>query len=279
MYPVLGDTGIDMYGFLGDFGIYFFYVFNLLHICKKKNMLSNFSAIISEKLSQTKRFRFLGNPYIWAFLEIVLISYLQFGFLLGNLHNGLGNLVNTGSNYFGTAFFKPIILYVFFFLIAVNPLKQMDLITPAYPMALVFVKLACFCHGCCSGFECEWGLYNITKDVYDFPVQLVEAGFALIIFIFLMWYRKRAKEGTLFPIYLIIYSATRFISEFTRVEPNVLGPFKTYHFLCIAGIIIGIGELYVVRRYSEKIVQLYDRNPFVLKKETKKKTNKKKKKK
>ena len=32
MYPVLGDTGIDMYGFLGDFGIYFFYVFNFFQI-------------------------------------------------------------------------------------------------------------------------------------------------------------------------------------------------------------------------------------------------------
>lgn len=278
MYPYLGDTGIDMYILLGDIGIYFFYVYNLLNIRKKKALLSNFSLIVSDKLSQTKRFKFLGNHYIWALLEIALISYVQFGFILGFLNKGFGNLVNTGANYFGTAFFKPIILYVLFFLIAVNPLKQMDLITPAYPMALVFIKLACFCYGCCSGFKCSWGLYNINKEVYDFPVQLVEAGLALLIFIFLMWYKKRAKEGTLFPIFLILFSATRFFSEFTRVERNILGPFKTYHFLCLAGVIIGIGELYVVLRYSEKIKQLYDRNPFVFKQEKKKNQHKKKKK-
>ena len=278
MYPVLGDTGIEMYGLLGDVGIYFFYVFNLFFIRKKKDLLSNVSLFISGKFAQTKRFRFLANPYIYAFLEIVLISYLQFGFLLGDLHNGLGGLVKTGSNYFGTALFKPIILFVIFYLLAINPFRQMDLITPAYPIALVFVKLACFCHGCCSGFRCEWGFYNVTKDVYDFPVQLVEAGLALIIFIFLMWYKKRAKEGTLFPIYLIIYSATRFFSEFTRVETNVLGPFKIYHFLCIAGVIVGVAELIIVLKYSEQIKKLYERNIFVLIKESIDKKNKKNKK-
>lgn len=278
MYPFLGNTGIDLYILLGDVGIYFFYIYNLFNIRKKKNLLSNFSSIISDKLSQKKRFRFLANPYLWALLETALISYVQFGFLLSILHNDFGSLVKTGSNYFGTAFFKPIILYVLFYLIAVNPLKQMDLITPAYPMALVFIKLACFCYGCCSGFECTWGLYNINKDEYQFPVQLVEAGLALLIFIFLMWYKKRAKEGTLFPIYLILFSATRFFSEFTRGESNILGPFKIYHFLCIAGVIIGIGELFIVLKYSEKIKQLYDRNPFAWIDKNKKKKHKKKRK-
>ena len=112
----------------------------------------------------------------------------------------------------------------------------------------------------------------------EFPSQLLEAALALIIFIFLMWYRKKAKEGTLFPVYVILYSATRFFSEFTRCDPDVFGILKTYHILCIIGVVIGIIELLVVLKFSDRIRPLFN---FYLsdnkkdKKKTKKKTIKK----
>lgn len=262
MYPELGNTGIEMYGLFNTIAMAFFYIYNFTNFRKKRSLPSNFSLFAADQILRKNKFIFLAEPFIWTCLEIVIISYIQFEFLLGSFHGVVANIFNTGSNYFGTLFLKPLVLYLFFYLIAVNPLKQMDLITPAYPLALIFAKLACLFHGCCSGFECSWGYYNQRDEIFEFPTQLVEAALALLLFIFLLWYKKRAKEGTLFPIYLILFSATRFFSEFTRSEENILGPFKTYHFLCIAGVIIGIIELLIVLRYSEKIKQLYNRNPF-----------------
>ena len=126
----------------------------------------------------------------------------------------------------------------------------MDLITPAYSLRLIVVKLACFCQGCCSGMECSWGVYYPSDDAVLFPSQLLEAFVSLIIFVFLMVYRKKAKEGTLFPIYLIIYSATRFFTEFTRIEDEVFGILKTYHILCLVGIFVGIIWHVIVKKYS-----------------------------
>ncbi len=262
MYPFLGTTGIAMYGFFNTIATYLFFVYNLANFRKKKDLRSNLSISVSNLLSRNKTTAIFANPTIWTCLEILLISYIQFSLLGGFFHEGMANLFKTGSNYFGTLFAKPILLYLFFFIIAVNPLKQMDLITPAYPLALVFVKLACFCHGCCAGFECSWGLYSINHEKYEFPSQLLEAGLALVIFLFLLWYKRRAKEGTLFPIYLIVYSATRFFSEFTRREADILGPLKRYHLLCIAGVVIGIIYFFIVQRYSEKIKELYTYNPI-----------------
>lgn len=91
----------------------------------------------------------------------------------------------------------------------------MDIITPAYPLAMNFVKLGCLCFGCCGGFECSWGIYFPSKDITCFPTQFLEIAQALIIFIFIMKYKSKAKEGTLCPLYLTIYSATRFFIEFT----------------------------------------------------------------
>ena len=262
MYPTLGNTGIGMYDLFNTIAIYLFYIYNFSNFKNKRSLLSNSSLAITESFSKRNKHSFLSNTGLWACIEIAVISFAQFELLLGELHSLVANTFNTGSNYFGTLFFKPIILYLLFYIIAINPLKQMDLITPAFPLALVAVKLACFFHGCCAGFECSWGYYDQSDCKNLFPSQLVEAGLALLLFIFLLWYRKKAKEGTLFPIYLILYSATRFFSEFTRIEKNILGPFKTYLFLCLAGIIIGVAELFIVLRYSEKIKTIYNRNPF-----------------
>lgn len=262
MYPVLGNTGIEMYGLFNTIAVYLIYVYNFSCFKSKKNLISNSSLVITNRILKKNKFPFLANTGLWILIEIAIISHIQLDFLGGVLHTMVGSIFKTGANYYGTLIFKPIILYLFFYVIAINPLKQMDLITPAYPLALVSTKLACFFHGCCSGFECSWGYYDQTECKNLFPSQLVEAGLALLLFIFLLWYRKKAKEGTLFPIYLILYSATRFFSEFTRIEKNILGPFKTYHFLCLAGIILGVVELLVVLRYSEKIKAIYNRNPF-----------------
>lgn len=262
MYPVLGNTGIEMYGLLNTVAAWLVYIYNLTNFKNKNSELSNFSSVIIKRASRNNKFVFFAKPGLWLFVEIMIVSFVQLTLLGGPLHIKFGLLFQTPPNYFGTLFVKPIILYILFYIIAINPLKKMDLITPAYPLALVSTKLACFCYGCCKGFECTWGLYNNDTQAYEFPTQLVEAGLALCLFIFLLWYKKRAKEGTMFPVYLILYSATRFFSEFTRGDSNRFGPLKTYHLLCIAGVIIGIIELLIVLKYAEKIKALYDRNPF-----------------
>lgn len=269
MYRVLGSTDILMYDLLGIFGFFAVLVYNFSMFRYKRNLLSNSSLTIIKIASKKNKNNLFSKANFWTVIEIFLISCVQHLPIIF-LNSKFGSLMETGTNYFGLLFFIPLFLLLLYYAISINPFKQTDLIAPAYPLALIFIKLACFCNGCCQGFECEWGLtnyYNMSDPKKEFPAQLLEAGLAFAIFIFLLLYRKKAKEGTLFPIYVIVYSGTRFFSEFTRNDPNVLGILKTYHIFCIIGVIVGIVELILVLKFSEKITPIFDRPVFTWRKE------------
>lgn len=261
MYDKLGSTDILMYDLMVTCGFLSVLVYNFIMFRYKKKLLSNRSLFFIKISSKQNKNSLISKPGFWTVIEILLISIVQH-LPISLLNSKFGLLMKTGSNYFGLLFFIPLFLFILFYIIAINPFKQTDLIAPACPLALIFIKLACFCNGCCQGFECEWGLTNYyysSGPKKEFPTQLLEAGLALAIFIFLYLYRKKAKEGTLFPIYVILYSGTRFFSEFTRNDPNVFGIFKIYHILCIIGVIVGVVELMIVLKYSERIIPYFDR--------------------
>lgn len=233
--------------------------YNLCQYKAKKPLLSTVSyAILAKQLKDDthNRERLIC---ILTIAEIVLISLFQHG-LVSVLNTLTGNLLNTGTNYFGMVFFMPIMLFLYCWLLGINPFKQLDLITPAYPLALFFMKIGCFCVGCCRGMFFRSGLYNYKYHEVEFPVQLVEASLALLIFLFLHFYRKKAKEGTLMPTYIVLYCATRFFSEFLRGESSVLGPLKMYHILCLIGLAIGFFQLFLLSRYRVCIEDFFNHN-------------------
>lgn len=263
MYKYLGASETLMYDFLGSVSSIVVYLFNLIQYNRKKNIQSNCTKTLQNffyKLGPDKKFNILSYQFIWLILEIALFSYVQYE-LTGFVNRSFGDMVGTGANYFGKLFHIPFLLVAFCILFWVDPLKQIDLITPAFPLALVVSKLACFCHGCCGGIEWEKGLYNAESNLVEFPIQLVEAGLALLIFIFLIFWRDKAKPGTLFPTYLIIYSATRFFSEFLSKKPDVFWILKTYHILCIIGVVLGIIEYIIAVKFGNKVSKTFDENP------------------
>lgn len=235
--------------------------YNLLHIRKKKEIIGGVSCAIIRHFEHKQHrvlYKILSAWWLWAFLETFLISYLQY-YAPGIFNRALGVLLDTGANYFGLIFSAPILIWVACLLLRIDSRAQMDLITPAYPLALVPVKIACYAGGCCCGFEWEHGFYNPITRLIEFPSQLLESAVALIIFIFLLCLKNRMKKGTVFPIYLIVYSGTRFFTEFTRCEPAVFLGLKTYQLLCIAGVVTGTLLYLAVTGYNkthstEKIV-------------------------
>ena len=177
----------------------------------------------------------------------------------------MGNLLETGTNYFGTLFFSPIMLVIGCYLARLDVVKIFDLIAPTYPLCLIFFKAGCFFSGCCSGLEWENGLYNFDDKLYQVPVQLIEATLALLIFIILFSARKKIKMGTGFPLYMILYSSTRFFSEFLRAEPDIFIGLKMYHLCCITGVVIGIIIYVIALKFSDKISDCFKENNFLFK--------------
>jgi len=254
----------NLYSPLGTISFFVLLIFNLSQIKYKKLMLCKISKLLQKYFSKSNNTisKMLSSNTFLAIVETIIISIVQY-LPISFLNFEFGELVGTGANYFGLILFIPYILLLFCFLIQIHPLKQIDLITPAFPLALTISKLACFFTGCCRGIPTNFlGLYNHNSGLIEFPVQLLEAGIAFLIFIFLMFFIKKAKIGTIFPTYLIIYSATRFFSEFLRCEPNVFLGLKTYQLLCIIGIVIGIIELILVNKFRNKINNKFKSKPL-----------------
>ena len=250
---------MSAYTFFGYVGYYVMLFSTIFYYKDKSNAMGLYTRAISSYASRINET--LGKIIKVAFIIIEgLLAATLVDITIGLFNRSFGDFVGTGANYFG--FLLTILFFwiLFSVLIVANTLKILDISTMYLPLHLVFVKLSCFCNGCCHGIEWEHGIYN-SNPYYEgtqVPVQLIEAFWALLIFFILLWYRKRAKPGNVFPMYMILYSATRFFSEFFRPEENVLGPLKMYHILCLIGIAYGFLHLAFLHFYRDIAIEFFD---------------------
>jgi phosphatidylglycerol:prolipoprotein diacylglycerol transferase len=107
----------------------------------------------------------------------------------------------------------------------------MDVITPGVLLAQVIGRVGCTINGCCYGKETSlpWGVIYTNPNSYApvgvavQPTQLYEMAFLLAVFGVLFWLRKRFRpDGSLFLIYLGLYSAWRLGIGFIREGTNFL---------------------------------------------------------
>ena len=171
---------------------------SLFYFKIKRESISLFSKYVIGVVSQKNNVAGKILEFLLVSAELLLMAEIC---LLSTLLNRpFGVLVGTGANYFAVLLLFPIFLFLVSILIMSNPIKQMDIVTLFLPFFLVFVKIACFLNGCCWGIPWEYGPYNYHYDHpgNQVPVQAIESFFALVIFVFLLFYRKKAKVGTIF---------------------------------------------------------------------------------
>ena len=94
-----------------------------------------------------------------------------------------------------------------------------DLMTFFALMFGAVARFGCLFAGCCYGKEASWGI--VIGGVTRLPFPLFETGLNLaILSVFLLWKPERKRPCTLFPLYLILYSAGRFVLEFLRGDES-----------------------------------------------------------
>ncbi|MBQ4068801.1 MAG: prolipoprotein diacylglyceryl transferase [Lachnospiraceae bacterium] len=148
----------------------------------------------------------------------------------------------------------------------VNFLGVIDIYAPLIPLVHAFGRVGCFLAGCCYGVEYHGFLavefpYNEMvpelNEVPRFPVQLVEAGLNLILFIvlFTIMKKKKLKPGRALGIYLIYYTIIRYILEMLRgdVIRGGIGIFSTSQIISI--ILLPIGIILVRGKWIKNVSQ------------------------
>ncbi len=94
--------------------------------------------------------------------------------------------------------------------------------------------------------DLPWGILVNGQKVH--PTFLYESLWSFLVFLFLLWYRKKKKaEGEVFLLYVALYSLGRFFVEGLRTDSLMLGPIRVAQLISVITIIIG-GIIFVVNR-------------------------------
>lgn len=133
-------------------------------------------------------------------------------------------------------------------------LQYFDLTAPSVALAQGFGRIGCFLAGCCYGRETDSiigiAFYNSSYAPNGdklIPTQLFSSAGSFLISIILILYTKKAKgSGMIGALYLILYSAGRFIIEFFRNDyRGSIGVLSTSQFISL--IILASGILMLIQ--------------------------------
>jgi phosphatidylglycerol:prolipoprotein diacylglycerol transferase len=132
-----------------------------------------------------------------------------------------------------------------------NFLKYFDLVMPSIALAQGFGRIGCLLAGCCYGVETSshFGIVFPHSDyapngVKLVPTQILSSALDFLHFFVLIFLAKRVKaDGQVAGLYLIFYSAGRFVLEFYRgdLERGSVAGVSTSQFIAIILFAIGLG--------------------------------------
>lgn len=206
---------LPTYGLLSVFGaaICFFYLlqkYQKYQIARDDMVHSLLFASIGAMVGGKLLFLVTIFPYYSALFEHYSIAEV------------LTNLLTQGFVFYGGLIGALLMVLLYCRMYQISFSNMMYMAAPAFPLFHFFGRIGCFLAGCCHGIPVSWGiayhnsLGNVPNGVPLLPVQLIEAGGNLLLFLLLNWMQNRKKEGNLIGIYLVAYSMMRFILEFFR---------------------------------------------------------------
>ena len=146
-----------------------------------------------------------------------------------------------GTSFFGAILFIPVLMLPIALMLRIPFGQMMDLCAPCECVMLAVLKIDCLNSGCC---------YGRMFGAFQFPSQLVEMAVILIIMVVLLrMERKQKNENCIYPCYLILYGATRFVLNLFR---GGLSPFvwilPAGNFWSLVSICIGVLALILIKR-------------------------------
>lgn len=147
------------------------------------------------------------------------------------------------------------------------PLATADVFAPGIALGHGIGRLGCFAAGCCWGrpTHLPWGVtftdplaaqnVGVPLGIPLHPTQLYESAAEFAIFGILYWrIRKPHAPGSVISLYLVLYSAVRFLVEFVRDHPGEPtpfgGPLNTSQWISLG--LLALGAAYFVRRMQSR---------------------------
>lgn len=139
-------------------------------------------------------------------------------------------------------------------------MEYFDLIIPSVALAQGFGRIGCFLAGCCYGIQTShFGVIFpagslAPSGVPLLPTQLLSSALNFLHFFILIFYSKKKKaDGQVAALYLILYSAGRFVLEFFRGDliRGTVGALTTSQFIAIFLFLFGCALFIIKNKRAE----------------------------
>ncbi|MTI48535.1 prolipoprotein diacylglyceryl transferase [Sporosalibacterium faouarense] len=233
---------------IGGFSIYMFGFFIAL------GMLAGYLVAMKEAKRRNYNVDTLVNFILYAIISGVLGARLYY-VLVFNLDYYINNPIKIlafrdgGLSIQGALIAGIITTVVYAKVKKINIWKIADIVAPGIILGQGIGRIGCDVFGIEMIKEYFWGI-NLN-GVLLHPAQIYEAVLNFILF-GILWSRRKSirYDGQLFFTYLIGFSINRFIVEFFRVNPIVIGPLTVAHVTSIVIIIISLIIMTKLKRKS-----------------------------
>ncbi|SNS09275.1 phosphatidylglycerol:prolipoprotein diacylglycerol transferase [Anaerovirgula multivorans] len=138
-----------------------------------------------------------------------------------------------------------------------------DAFAPAIIIGQAIGRIGCDVFGIPMMKQYFWGI-SVGGQLLH-PAQIYEAVLNYVLFFVLWNKRKNVKyEGQLFITYIIGFSINRFIVEFFRSNPLVVGAISIAHVYSLAIIVIAFAAgLWLKRRHEKLQLPVVNNTPFI----------------
>ena len=128
-----------------------------------------------------------------------------------------------------------------------------DRFAAVVPFSIAVGRVGCLTEGCCRGTAWDgWCAVRYADGVPRHPTQLYEILFHLTVGIaFIAMVRRGVLFGRVFALYLVLYGAFRFLTEYVRDTPRntvSLGRWPLSGYQALALVMVALGGAFLVKR-------------------------------
>lgn len=139
-----------------------------------------------------------------------------------------------------------------------NVYRLGDAVAAPLAIGIAIGRIGCFLNGCCYGIPANppWG-FNFFANGSYLPTQLIEMAWAIVMFgIIFFWLEKKVEfktDGSLFIIFLALYSFGRFFVEFIRFSSwKLFGILSAAQLISLA--VFAVSAYVVIRRRQKALL-------------------------
>lgn len=207
-----------------------YYIFHVL----------GFAAVLFFNLIYCRYYGITKKQTIVITAIVYSVSYIWI-YILAWIENGFRNF---GANNIVRGFiYMPVFAIAVAGVMKIGKKRITDFIAPCVVLSQGISHMGCIFPGCCYGIQFSIGYTRPGADTVRFPSQIVEALVALAIFALLIMYaKKRSFSGTgrVYPLFLILFGATRFLLEFLRDNEKLFANISSLALHAAFMVVVGV---------------------------------------